>query len=86
MNNNNRTPTKNARKDNYSWIGEGISVLQEELELTLRPDNMSISKKRYEELIKKEAMFEIINKMFDSVSGYDFRNTVGYVLGKESRE
>ena len=72
--------------NNYSWIGEGISVLQEELELTLRPDNMSISKKRYEELIKKEAMLEIISKMFDSVSGYDFRNTVGYVLGKESRE
>ena len=47
---------------------------------------MSISKKRYEELIKKEAMLEIISKMFDSVSGYDFRNTVGYVLGKESRE
>lgn len=86
MNNNNRKLAKNARKDNYSWIREGISVLQEELELTLRPDNMSISKKRYEELIKKEAMLEIISKMFDSVSGYDFRNIVGYVLGKESQE
>lgn len=86
MNNNNRKPTKDAHKNNYDWIEKGVFVLQKEIELAFESDKMSISKKRYEELIKKEVMLEMISTMFYSGLEYNFRNTIGYVLGKESRE
>ena len=77
---------RNSRKGNYDWIGNGIPALQEELEIVLKPDTMNISRKRYDELVKKETTLEIIESAYSSASEYQFRDTVGYILGKEEKE
>lgn len=75
-----------SHKDNYKWIDEGIPALREELDIVLSSDSIAVPHKRYDELIKKEGLLESIEKAYRSAPSYNFREAVGYILGKEAEE